>query len=813
MENKLTLFPVFRENMSEKKEKLVCYHCGLEMHPSEAIWYDDKPFCCNGCKTVYQILHTHDLSQYYTIQETPGIQATDIDSNEKKRKFAFLDNPEIAAKLLEFDDGHTQVVNFFIPAIHCASCIWVLEHLEKLNPGILHSEVHFNAKTVRITYNPEKITLRQLAELLTSIAYEPQINLDSLDKKEKKSRNKLILKLGIAGFAFGNIMLMALPGYIQSDEYWLNRFAPLFRWIMFGLSLPVVFYSASDYFESAVKGLRNKILNVDILIALGITVLFLRSTYEIVTGTGQGYFDSLTGLVFFLLVGKYFQDITYKYLSFERDYKSYFPIAVTKITDDKEEIVEIKDIRPGDRLLIHNEEIIPVDSVLMKNKAFIDYSFVTGESLPVEKSVGEKILAGGKQKGNFIEIEAISDVDNSYLTKLWSRDNFDHPHHRYLKNITDKVSAYFTVVILSFALIAGLYWWYRDGFSTAVWIMSAILIVACPCALALAGPFAFGNMLRRFGMAELYLKNEKALENMASVRSIVFDKTGTLTRQEKYRVHYEGDEPDDTEKAVIKSMTKISNHPLSRLIYKFYEEYPVKPLEYADEIPGKGIIAYFEGKTFKLGSASWTGAQSDANRTTVYFHNGERVKGRFVFEGNYREGIDALFRRLRKKYRLHILSGDNESEREQLKKLIPPDVPLLFNQSVHDKTDYIRRLQEQGEYVMMVGDGLNDAGALKQSDVGIAVAEDTNVFTPAADGILKANRLPELDLFLKKSVQTRQIIYSAFAIAFLYNVIGLGFAASNLLSPLIAAILMPVSSISVVIYVSLLTNLAAGKLK
>ncbi len=795
------------------KEKLVCYHCGLEMHPSEAVWHDGKPFCCNGCKTVYEILHTHDLSQYYTLVENPGVNAESI-TQTSGEKFAFLDKPEIAAKLLEFDDGQTQVVNFFVPAIHCASCIWVLEHLEKLNPGVLHSEVNFNTKNVRITYDARKISLRQVAELLTSIAYEPQINLDTLEKKSKRKGDRLILQIGVAGFAFGNIMLLALPHYIQKEGYWLDRFASLFGWIMFGLSLPVVFYSARDYFESALKGLKNRIVNVDILIALGISVLFLRSFYEVATGTGQGYFDSLTGLVFFLLLGKYFQRITYRYLSFERDYKSYFPVAVTKITEKGEEIIEIKDIKPGDRLLIRNEEIIPVDGVVMKNTAFVDYSFVTGESIPVEKTVGEKVLAGGKQTGNYIEIEAVSNVDNSYLTKLWSREAFKKNRHKQLKNITDKVSVYFTFVILGIALAAGIYWWWHKDFVTAVWIVAAVLIVACPCALALAAPFAFGNVLRKFGYAQLYLKNESVLESMAAVDTLVFDKTGTLTVQEKFTVKYEGEPLTDKEKSLIKSLTKISNHPLSRLIYKAYKQFPVVHLEHVQEVRGKGILGYQNGKTYKLGSAQWTGAvQSDDYRTQVYFHNGDKVKGVFIFEGKYRNGIEQLFNKLKRNYRIYIVSGDNEGERENLKKLLPAGVEMHFNMSVHDKMDFVENLQKKGARVMMIGDGLNDAGALQQSDVGIAVAEDTNVFTPAADGILKADRLPHLDLFLRKSKQTLKVIYSAYTIAFMYNIVGLSFAVDNLLSPVMAAILMPVSSISVVVYVTLLTNFLTRRLK
>jgi Cu+-exporting ATPase len=792
--------------MKKSEKKLICYHCGLEMHPSEAVWYDDKPFCCNGCKTVYQILNTHDLTRYYEIVQTPGVKAEEI-TNKQDGKFAFLDNEEIASKLLEFDDGTTRVVNFYVPNIHCASCIWVLEHLERLNPGILHSEVNFSTKNVRITFDAKQVSLRQVADLLDSIAYPPHISLESLDKKKKKPQTKLLTQLGVAGFAFGNIMLLAIPEYAQAEGFWIEEFAPLFRWIAFALSVPVVLYSAQDYFVSAWKGIKNRIASVDILIALGISVLFLRSTYEIATDTGQGFFDSLTGLVFFLLVGKYFQQKTYDFLSFERDYKSYFPVAVTKITPQGEEIIEIKDIRPGDKLMIRNNEIIPVDGILRKNNAYIDYSFVTGEATPVEKIPGEKVLAGGKQTGNYIEIEAEKTVDNSYLTHLWSRQIFKEKNKKHINNVTDKVSQYFTIVILSIALVSALYWWWKDGPATAVWVASAVLIIACPCALALAAPFAFGNILRKFGMHQFYLKNDTVIEDMAAVDTLVFDKTGTLTVQEKFQVHYEGNLLAGTEQSILKAMTKISNHPLSRLIYNDLKDIPVTALEHVEEIPGKGILALFEGKTYKLGSKNWAGKGNvHSGKTASYFSVDNEIKGVFVFEGKYRQGIKDLFKRLAKRYKLYIVSGDNESERPVLEKMLPPGVEMRFNQSVYDKTDFVAGLQKKGHNVMMLGDGLNDAGALQQADVGVAVAEDTNVFTPSSDGIIKADKLPILDKFLKISIQTKHIIYTAFVLAFVYNVVGLSFAVTNRLTPLIAAILMPLSSISIVVFVTVLTH-------
>jgi len=356
-----------------------CYHCGADCGKNPII-FNEKKFCCNGCKTVFEILNANELTCYYDFEVAPGTIPNDI-----KGKYNYLDTPEIIEKLLEFNDGITSVVEFYIPSIHCSSCIWVLENLNKLNSGVTTSMVNFPKKTVRVTFKNTETSLKNIVELMTSIGYEPYISLEDADVKNKSIDKTLIYQVSIAAFCFGNIMLLSFPEYFEVEDFWLEKYKPLFRYLMFAMAIPVVLYSAKDYFISAFKGLRHKILNIDVPIALGISVLFIRSSIEIFFDFGSGFFDSLTGLVFFLLLGKFFQQKTYNFLSFERDYKSYFPIAVTKIFDGNEINIAVKDIKKGDRLLIRNEELIPVDGILINGNASINYSFVTGESLPVVK--------------------------------------------------------------------------------------------------------------------------------------------------------------------------------------------------------------------------------------------------------------------------------------------------------------------------------------------------------------------------------------------------------------------------------------------
>ncbi|MUP47309.1 heavy metal translocating P-type ATPase [Gramella sp. BOM4] len=800
-------------------ENRSCFHCGDPCE--ELILHEGKYFCCSGCKTVYDILNSSDLSYYYELEKTPGISP-----KIKESKFDFLENPEISEKLLEFDDGKRQIVSFMIPSIHCSSCIWILENLKKLHPAVNNSQVDFPRKTIRISFSNQDLSLKELVLMLARIGYEPSIALDSMEKNEKKEQvgRSLIYRLGIAGFAFGNIMFLSFPEYFEMNEFWLERFKHVFRWLMFAFSLPVVFYSGWGYFTSAYKGLRSGILNIDVPIALGIAVLFIRSSAEIILDLGTGFFDSLSGLVFFLLLGKFFQQKTYSFLSFERDYKSYFPIAVTRLTGDsqQEEQVPVYKIEEGDRVIIRNEELIPMDCVVLQGEANIDYSFVTGEAEAVAKKSGDKLFAGGRQQGGIIEVEVLKPVQQSYLTQLWSDEVFSKDKRSTFQSLTDGISRRFTFAVLSIAFIATLFWLLYDP-SKALNVFTAVLIIACPCAIALAAPFTLGNLLRIFGKKQLYLKDASVIEQMAKIDTIVFDKTGTLTTSQKDKITYEGLELTEEELSLLNGSLRASNHPLSRSLYSILKKNQITVPEKFEEITGSGLQTSLPDMSLKLGSKGFvkpvvqTGGvlvdeEEMSNNTSVHLSFNDQYKGCFSFQNSYREGLTKVFEELGATRELIILSGDNSGEKERLEALLPSGIKMFFDQKPADKLQFISELQKQGKKVMMVGDGLNDAGALAQSDVGIAISEDINVFSPACDGIMAAKQFFKLPRFMELSNQAIRVIRWSFLLSLCYNLVGLGFAVTGQLMPVVAAILMPLSSISIVAFTSLATQLIGKKL-
>ena len=512
-----------------------------------------------------------------------------------------------------------------------------------------------------------------------------------------------------------------------------------------------------------------------------------------------------------LLIGKFFQQRTYSFLSFERDYKSYFPIGVTRIEDGKETSVQVYDIKEGDRLLIRNEELIPVDAVLIQGVGQIDYSFVTGESKWTEKNSGDKLFAGGRHKGTAIEIEATKTVSQSYLTQLWGQESFQKNKNEGIKTLTDSISQYFTFFVLLIAFLTLGFWLIYGSPTEAFNAFTAVLIIACPCALAVSAPFALGNMLRLLGKRRFYLKDTQTIEQMAQVDTLIFDKTGTITQSDTQEITYEGQPISAEQLILLKSVLRNSNHPLSRQLYDYHKQVDIRPLEHYEEHIGKGMEAIVGGERIKIGSAKFVAATENKEETAVYVAINGVLLGKYTFKNPYREHIFDVFRQLEAQgYTLALLSGDTEAEKGYLQSQLSAKVGLHFNQSPADKLRYIEQLQKEGKKVMMLGDGLNDAGALKQAQVGCAVAENSNTFSPACEAILQASEIEQLPRFLSLSKQTMRVIKMSFVLSLLYNCIGTSFAVTGHLEPVVAAILMPISSISIVLFTTLMTNKLAN---
>jgi len=742
---------------------------------------------------VFQLLNDNNLSDYYGFEEHPGTSL----NKAKVTLYDYLDDDAIAKKLLLFDENGIAKIKLKLPQIHCSACLYLLENISKINNSIFYSKVNFLKKEATFQFNKNQFSLKELVQLLVRIGYEPVLQFDKLKAKIPiKTDRTIIYKIGLAGFAFGNIMLLSFPEYLGFHE---ARSAFYLGYINIALIMPVILYSASDYFKSAYVSLKHGHVNLDFPIVLGMSTLLLRSIYEILAHVGEGYLDSISGFVFFLLIGKWFQNFTYNSLDFERTYESYFPISSTVKIDNKWMSKAIDKIIIDDVLLIRNQELIPVDCKLLNGHARIDYSFVTGESELISKQVGDDLLAGGKQVGESIEVLVQKDIDQSKLTQLWNEKVFKDNRQTTSTLFIDKISKYFTFGILALALLTFAVWLAKDV-SQSFTVFTSVLIVACPCALALAIPFTYGNILRFLSKLGFHIRNVEAIEQIQDIDHIVFDKTGTITDSQKMEVTYNGEELTDQELSIVVSTCMQSNHPLSKAIVNKYKHINFVSLDTYHEKVGFGLYSEYNNSKVKLGSDAYIFNLDKNLNSGVFIQIDGSYKGCFEVQHVLRNNIDKVINSLQNQFTLSLLSGDGNKQEVRMKSLFGEKVHLTFNASPMDKLNYIKGLQSKGKRVMMIGDGLNDAGALQQSDVGLVLSDNVNNFSPACDAIIHADIFSNFHRYIAFLNAARLVIYGAFVIALLYNAIGLGFAVTGKLRPVIAAILMPLSSTTVILY-------------
>lgn len=774
---------------------LRCYHCGDPCN-SSSLHYEDKDFCCEGCQSVYQILSQNQMCTYYNLTQHPGVSQV----AQAPAYYDFLDKPEVINSLVQFREGTQCRVQLTLPNMHCSSCIWLLEHLHKLNEGVISARVHFLEKSIQVVYDETKISLKNLVVLLKRVGYEPRLSAEDLGPKaQKKLFRSEIYKIGIAGFCFGNIMMLSLPDYFSQGNFFDERTLNLvFNYLAFALSLPVLLYSAREFFVSSWQNLKQKQVNIDVPITLAIVVAFVSSVYLIFVEHRMGYLDSMSGIVFFMLLGRFFQNRSYKYLTFKRNIASYLPIAVNRIRAGREESVPVTQIEIGDTIRVRQQEVIATDGILASDEAWFDYSFVTGESHWVQKHRNELIYAGAIQKSGLSEIQISKKPSGSYVTQLWNAQQQD----KFTSNTlftTERISFWFSVAVLLIGTIAGAYWLMQHEYSTALKALMTVWIIACPCALLLCSTFTYGNMLTILTANGCYVKNASVLERMRKTNTLVFDKTGTLTTTKTSEVDFIGRTLSTQEWQAIGALSNLSIHPLSCAVSAYIDSDSRPEIQNFTYEEGKGISGTCGTLHLRLGSQQWIGLQRkvEQDHACVFVEINGEVPGYFEIKNQYRAGVLDTLKRMDAEYDLYLLSGDTDAEKNELKKVFQPG-NMLFNQLPEHKTERIKQLQKNGAAVMMLGDGLNDANAFAQSDVGVAIIEDQHHYLPPCDVILEAKGFTQFQELMKYIRTGITILVVSFTFSLLYNLIGLWFAVQGQLTPVVAAILMPLSTVTIV---------------
>ncbi|MGB3546948.1 MAG: heavy metal translocating P-type ATPase metal-binding domain-containing protein [Saprospiraceae bacterium] len=771
-----------------------CTHCG-ELCPDSTTIADEHEhaFCCFGCRTVYQILSEHRLTAFYELDAAAGRSQRRQGGND----YSWLDVDKLTERLTDYRDETVWRLTLELPAIHCASCVWLLENLHRLDTGVRSCTVNFGRRRAVLLFDPRQTGLRQIAELLSRIGYPPHFTSEKRETAAATDR-QLLYRIGAAGFIFGNTMLLSFPEYFGLDtEAGSVLLGRTVSYLLLALSLPVLLYSGRGFLTAAWRALRSGHISIDLPIALGMLTLFGQSAYAILTDTGPGYLDSLSGLVFFLLVGRWFQTLTFDRLSFDRDHTDYFPVAAYRYGPQNEiHPVATEDLLPGDAILVRPGDLIPADGVLTEDcPAGIDYSFVSGEAEPQARPAGAVVYAGGRATTRALRITVTKATAESYLLQLW-RDQRGRSAEAGI-SLPEHFSRWFTLAVVGLAIATLIYWLIVHP-ATAPRAAAAVLIIACPCALALAAPFAYGTLLRVFARAGCYLRGAAVITRLPELDTFVFDKTGTLVSGRPADESAAVTPADGPERAVFLAMARQSSHPASRRFAALLDGSGAAGIGTVEEVIGGGLRLRHNGHDYRIGSPAFCGLPSGAAAGTHACRDNESVYHLPATVQHLRRGAADILRELGRRGEVFLLSGDQPPGSPVWEVYLPAH-RVLFRQSPFAKKQFVEERLAAGRRVLMVGDGLNDAGALEAAAVGLAVSDDVARFSPACDGILLGNRLHFLPWVLRSARRLRGVLRTAYSLALIYNLIGLSFAVRGALSPIIAAILMPVSSITIVV--------------
>ena len=676
--------------------------------------------------------------------------------------------------------------NLSLPAIHCTSCLILLESMNTWLEGVVDVRVQFSDKRANILFNEQELSLVHLAAWLDYVGYPPSA------KNKTERSNKKLQTLGIAGFAMGNAMMSAFPEYFGLNEAGHSSLLTLFRYSTAFFATWSMLVAGRSYFTSSFASIRSASWSLDIPIALGMATLWLWSAWELVLGESGGYFDSLAGLVFFLLLGRWLQERTYAAFSFERTVKDFLPLSV--FSTARQRWVRLEELKVGEEIALPQEAIVPLD-VIAKEPCLVDYSFVTGESEPVAHQKGDWLHIGGKVVSAAVSAEVGRSAQTKSAEQLWNQKEETGW-------ISSTLTARFTIGVLLTAIAGGLVWYSIDP-SRAIEITCSVLIIACPCALSLAAPFAYGTALGRLGKQGLYLKNGRSIERLAEVKELAWDKTGTLTTKDM------GESLSAmpiADQLFVSTMVNRSQHPVSRSLVALLPDPPEEPIKLSEwfEHLGKGLSAIDEeGNIWCVGSGSWLSEPPGP----TYIKKNNRILAIFHAHSKYRKGLTGLFERLRKQgMNLLLISGDSP-------RILPKHWDRLFNAGqFYDRKPSEKAALLQGtSNVLFIGDGLNDVEALSQASVGLSVIDGDLGYFPKSDGVIEADQLPLLHTHITYAKKMVATVKWSYGLSLLYNAVGLTFALSGQLTPVVAAILMPLSSVTVVLFVVAAANLRAPK--
>jgi Cu2+-exporting ATPase len=773
-----------------------------------------QEFCCFGCQSVCQTIYASGLESFY--QKTPEGEGL-APPPDIPAELASFDSEEVQSEYIEAE-GEVRTINLLVEGIHCAACIWLIEHTLQKQTGVVAADGNLTAKRLRLKWDNHKTKLSDLLKVLAQVGYKAvPFDPETAEGALAKRHRGLLYRMAFAGFAMMNLMWVSIALYSGANE---GEFRNWFHWIGFIIATPTLLYSGYPFLKNAIIGLKSRYLTMDLPIAIGASVTYAYSCYITFNGSlvGEVYFDTVVNFLFVILVGRYLEAISKKEaLSATRRLLELQPNLATVITSEGPKVVPVRSVNVGDHILVKPGEKVPVDGSIIEGKSAVDESMLTGETLPIVKQVGDSVVAGSINGEGAFTVKAEQILRNTALAKIIALMEEAQASKAPIQSIADRIVPWFVLITLSLATLT-FFIWSQHGFELALLAATSVLIITCPCAFGLATPMSVAVATGVGAGRGVLVKQGAALETLSKVTHFVFDKTGTLThgQLQVVSIDVENDISCESLLTYAASVEQYSEHGVAEAICSAAEEKELSVLQQVSDFqsfPGEGVKGTIDNQTVMVGTQAWlmqqgiTGFENWASIvedketqgiSCVFVVIDKQLKGVLGLADQLREAAtDVILFLQQQDIDITVLSGDKLNVVKAITRQLG-DIHYRAQVLPKDKADVVKQLQQEGHIVAMIGDGVNDSPALIQADIGIAMASGTDVSIESADIVLSQHDFSKVIEARVLAGKTLRTIKQNIVLSISYNIIMVPMAMMALVSPIVAAITMPISSLLVI---------------
>lgn len=803
----------------ESSVSYACTHCGLSVPKGLIVAQREEQFCCQGCASVYELIHGCGLDSYYRLRqqsEATGQAVAPADTD----RLAVFDTAKFHELYVSTRDNGLYVVDLMLEGVHCAACVWLIEKLPSVVPGVIEARLSLRQATVRITWDPAQADLSRIARALSTLGYPPHPARGNKSDMQLNEQRTMMIRMGVAGALAGNTMLLAFALYTGLFSTMEDQFAQLFRWASAALGVIALAWPGRIFFQGAWAALRTRSPHLDVPIALALGVGGVAGLINVVLNRGDIYFDSLTVLVFLLLVGRFIQ-----YRQQRRADESVgllFSLTPTHCRrvvasqDDSIEQVPVEAVQVNDLLEVRAGELIPADGTVEQGSASVIASLLTGESMPMPIEIGDGVCAGSQLATATIRLRVSAIGDDTRVGKLMQLVQNGVSDKPAIVALTDRIAGWFVVSVTSIALVVFAMWSLFD-IPAAVDHTVALLIIACPCALGLATPLSLAVAIGRSARNDILIKSGAVLDRLAKPGRLLIDKTGTITRGAMRVEQWVGDQ---SIRALVVQAERHATHPIARAIVQQYEAEANEAMDDSDlhaiQVLDNGVKAQTSRGLIHIGSRACMDQAncmvpsmflSQANEwaakacTTVYISLGAQVVAALAVGDAIHPDVKSSLAQLREwGWDIQMLTGDEPAVAEQVALAVGLDHASLHAGATPEQKLHTINQRTDKRATVMVGDGVNDAAALAAADVGISVSGGAEASMAAADVYLAKPGLQGLLELIVSARRSRSVVLQNLVLSLTYNTITIGLAAAGLVTPLLAAVLMPLSSATVLVF-------------